>query len=94
MSNLGAIADRFFGGVVGAGVDDAFGDGGRRRGFDNDGGMEDDGDGDGSSSFEMKGMRKRKVEKLDNVSASGGKSKSKKKGGPKKNTYQKSLYGR
>eukprot|EP00579_Thalassiosira_antarctica_P024227 CAMPEP_0201983960 /NCGR_PEP_ID=MMETSP0904-20121228/82085_1 /ASSEMBLY_ACC=CAM_ASM_000553 /TAXON_ID=420261 /ORGANISM="Thalassiosira antarctica, Strain CCMP982" /LENGTH=452 /DNA_ID=CAMNT_0048537221 /DNA_START=79 /DNA_END=1437 /DNA_ORIENTATION=+ len=77
MSNLGAIAGGF-GSVVGS-IGEAFGRGGK----------EEDGEGDGD--FKMKGMRKRKVEILDQEMKMGStQRRSKKKGAT--NTYQKSLY--
>eukprot|EP00571_Detonula_confervacea_P011418 CAMPEP_0172304446 /NCGR_PEP_ID=MMETSP1058-20130122/5851_1 /TAXON_ID=83371 /ORGANISM="Detonula confervacea, Strain CCMP 353" /LENGTH=524 /DNA_ID=CAMNT_0013015673 /DNA_START=152 /DNA_END=1724 /DNA_ORIENTATION=- len=87
MSNLGAIAGGL--GSIAGGVEDAFGDddGGRfreSRGGDNRRNNSDD-ENDG---FKMKGMRKRKVEVLDE----GGR-KSKVMTASNQNTFQKSLYG-
>ncbi|KAL9178800.1 hypothetical protein ACHAXT_003931 [Thalassiosira profunda] len=83
LSNLGAIAGGL--GGVGGDVDEAFGGGGFGGGG---AGEEDEG-----GRFKTKGMRKRKVERLDYApQEGGGKRRSKKKGGG--NAFQKSLYGR
>ena len=92
-------------GTVGAGIDDAFGendnDGSgddmlsgvkRKKSRKSSGDRYTPQDG-GEGSYKMKGMRKRKVEVLnDGGSKRGGSGKKKKKGAT--NTYQKSLYGR
>ncbi|KAL9190060.1 hypothetical protein ACHAXT_007271 [Thalassiosira profunda] len=83
LSNLGAIAGGL--GGVGGDVDEAFGGGGFGGGG---AGEEDEG-----GRFKTKGMRKRRVERLDYAPQGGeGKRRSKMKGGG--NAYQKSLYGR
>ena len=101
LSNLNVISGGF--GTVGAGIDDAFGenDGSgddmlsgvkrkKSRKSSSDRYTPQDG---GEGSYKMKGMRKRKVEVLNDGSSSkrGGSGKKKKKGAT--NTYQKSLYG-
>jgi len=103
LSNLNVISGGF--GTVGAGIDDAFGNDNDGSGDDMLSGVKrkksrksssdryttpQDG---GEGSYKMKGMRKRKVEVLNDGSSSkrGGSGKKKKKGAT--NTYQKSLYG-
>lgn len=101
LSNLNVISGGF--GTVGAGIDDAFGndnDGSgddmlsgvkRKKSRKSSGDRYTPQDG-GEGSYKMKGMRKRKVEILnDGSSKRGGSGKKKKKGAT--NTYQKSLYG-
>ena len=77
MSNLGAIAGGL-GGMV-AGVGEAFGGGGAN-----------DGEDDAGAGFKRVGMRKRKVEVLEQGRKRGGQKSTKK---APSNTYQKSLYG-
>lgn len=102
LSNLNVISGGF--GTVGAGIDDAFGNDNDDSGDDMLSGVKrkksrksssdrytpQDG---GEGSYKMKGMRKRKVEVLNDGGSSSkrGGSGKKKKGAT--NTYQKSLYG-
>ena len=103
MSNLNVLS----GGFGYAGVEDAFGGGGGNdsdggldkmstmkrssSGGRHSGGGGDVGEGGRDGSYKTKGMRKRKVEVLDD-SGNGSKRKSSKKKGAS-NTFQKSLYG-
>lgn len=100
LSNLNVISGGF--GTVGAGIDDAFGENDNDSGDDLLSGVKrkkgrksssdrytpQDG---GEGSYKMKGMRKRKVEVLNDGGSKRGSGKKKKKGAT--NTYQKSLYG-